>query len=378
VVRRDGADVVIVGGGVIGCALARELALRGAAVTVIEKAEPGAEASGAAAGLLAPQAEGLARGPFFELALESRRLYPEWTASLAEESGMEVGYRKTGILRCVLPGSMAERDAFAWQRRAGLAVEEKDAGEIAALTGGSVSEEIREAVFFPDEGVVDNRRLTRSLWVAAERRGVEFLLGRTVRRFLVSGGRCAGVETDEGPVAAAQAVNAAGAWAGFDPDFPVPVEPVHGQIVEVEPAAPALATVVESRDVYVVPRGGSWLLGSTAERIGFEKRVTAGAVARLIAAAARLLPALEDASFLRAWSGLRPGTPDGLPVLGRGPLPGLYLATGHFRNGILLAPVTALAIADCLTGTGARDLSPFAIGRFPETLAAIPASNLLG
>ncbi len=376
--RRDAADVVIVGGGVIGCALARELALRGAAVTVLEKAEPGAEASGAAAGLLAPQAEGLARGPFFDLALESRRLYPEWTAALAEESGMEVGYRKTGILRCALPGSAAERDAFAWQRRAGLAVEEKDAAGIAALTGGSVSEEIREAIFFSDEGVVDNRRLTRALWVAAERRGVEFLLGRTARRFLVRGGRCAGVETDQGTVAAAQAVNAAGAWASFDPDFPVPVEPVHGQIVEVESAAPALATVVESRDVYVVPRGSSWLLGSTAERIGFEKRVTAGTVARLIAAAARLLPALENAAFRRAWSGLRPGTPDGLPVLGRGPLPGLYLATGHFRNGILLAPVTALAMADCLAGSGARDLSPFALGRFPETLASIPASNLLG
>lgn len=364
--RRDGADVVIVGGGVIGCAVARELALRGAAVTVIEKAEPGAEASGAAAGLLAPQAEGLARGPFFDLALESRRLYPEWTAALAEESGTEVGYRKTGILRCALPGSATERDAFAWQRDAGLAVEEKDAGGIAALSGGSVSEEIREAIFFPDEGVVDNRRLTRALWVAAERRGVEFSLGRTARRFLVRGGRCAGVETDQGPVAAAQTVNAAGAWAGFDPDFPAPVEPVHGQIVEVESPAPALATVVESGEVYVVPRGDSWLLGSTAERIGFEKRVTAGTVGRLIAAAARLLPAIERAAFRRAWSGLRPGTPDGLPVLGRGPLPGLFLATGHFRNGILLAPVTALAMADCLAGSGAWDLSPFAIGRFPD------------
>ena len=365
--RGEGADVVIVGGGVIGCALARELALRGAAVTVIERAAPGAEASGAAAGLLAPQAEGLARGPFFDLALESRRLYPAWTAELAEESGMEVGYRKAGILRCTLPGSVTERDAFAWQRRAGLAVEEKEAGEIAALTGASVSEEIREAIFFPDEGVVDNRRLTRALWVAAERRGVEFAIGRTARRFLVRGGRCAGVETDQGPVAGAQVVNAAGAWASFDPDFPVPVEPVHGQIVEVESPAPTLATVVESGEVYVVPRGGSWLLGSTVERIGFEKRVTAGTVGRLIAAAARLLPALDGAAFRRAWSGLRPGTPDGLPVLGSCPLPGLFLAAGHFRNGILLAPVTARAIAECLDGSGARDLSPFAIGRFPES-----------
>jgi glycine oxidase len=366
VVRAEGADVVIVGGGVIGCALARELALRGAAVTVVEKAEPGAEASGAAAGLLAPQAEGLARGPFFDLALESRGLYAAWTAALAEESGMEVGYHKTGILRCALPGSAIDRDAFAWQRAAGLAVEAKDVEEIAALTGGSVSEEIREAIFFPEEGVVDNRRLTRALWVAAERRGVEFALGRTARRFLVRGGRCVGVETDLGPVAGTQTVNAAGAWASFDPDFLVPVEPVHGQIVEVESPTPALATVVESGDVYVVPRGDSWLLGSTAERTGFEKRVTAGAVARLIAAAALLLPAIERAAFRRAWSGLRPGTPDGLPVLGRGPLPNLFLATGHFRNGILLAPVTALAMADCLAGSDARDLSPFAIGRFSE------------
>ena len=213
---------------------------------------------------------------------------------------------------------------------------------------------------------MDNRRLTRALWIAAERRGVEFAIGRTARRFLVRGGRCAGVETDQGPVAAAQTVNAAGAWTSFDPDFPVPVEPVHGQIVEVESPAPALATVVESGEVYVVPRGDSWLLGSTAERIGFEKRVTAGTVARLIAAAARLLPAIERAAFRRAWSGLRPGTPDDLPVLGRGPLPGLFFATGHFRNGILLAPVTALAVADCLAGSDARDLSPYAIGRFSE------------
>jgi glycine oxidase len=361
-----GADVLIVGAGVIGCALARELVGRGAAVTVIERGEPGAEASGAAAGLLAPQAEGLPRGPFFDLALESRCLYPAWTAELSEESRMEVGYRRAGILRCALPGGVSDRDAFEWQRRDGLAVEEKDAGEIAAMTGGSVSGEIREGIFFPDEAVVDSRRLTRALRIAAERRGVAFAIRRTGLRMLVRGGRCAGVETDQGPMGAAQVVNAAGAWASFDPAFPVPVEPVHGQIVEVESPAPALSAVVQSEDVYVVPRGGSWLLGSTAERIGFEKRVTAGAVARLLAAGARLLPAIEGATFLRAWSGLRPGTPDGLPVLGRGPLPGLFLATGHFRNGILLAPVTALAVADELAGAGTRDLAPFSILRFAE------------
>jgi glycine oxidase len=240
------------------------------------------------------------------------------------------------------------------------------AGEIAAMTGGSVSADIREGIFFPDEAVVDSRRLTRALRIAGERRGAAFAIRRTGLRLLVRGGRCAGVETDQGPMGAARVVNAAGAWASFDPAFPVPVEPVHGQIVEVESPAPALSAVVESEDVYVVPRGGSWLLGSTTERIGFEKRVTAGAVARLLTAATHLLPALEGAAFLRAWSGLRPGTPDGLPVLGRSALPGLFLATGHFRNGILLAPVTALVLADELTGGGARDLTPFAISRFEE------------
>ena len=365
--RETGADVVIVGGGVIGCALARELAGRGAAVKVIEKTQPGSEASGAAAGLLAPQAEGIARGPFFDLALESRRLYAAWTAALEQESESGVGYRRAGILRCALPGAGGEENGFEWQRRDGLAVEEMEAAGIAGLTGGSVSRDICEAVFFPDEGVVDNRRLTRALWIAAERRGVEFEIERTVRRFLIRGGRCAGVETDGGPIAAGQVVNAAGAWAGFDPDFPVPVEPVLGQIVEVESAVPGLSTVVESREVYVVPRGGSWLLGSTVEHVGFEKRATAGAVARLVAAATRLLPALEGAVFLRAWSGLRPGTPDGLPILGRGPIPGLFLATGHFRNGILLAPVTALALADELTGSASRDLTPFSIRRFADS-----------
>ncbi len=361
------ADVVIVGGGVVGCALARELAGRGAAVTVVERAEPGAEASGAAAGLLAPQAEGLPAGPLFDLALESRGLYPKWTEDLEAETGIATGYRRCGILRCLLSAPPARADpwdSYSWQRERGLSVERLNGAQIAARTRANVSEEARQAIFFPQDGVVDNRRLTRALWVAAERRGVTFAIGRTARRVLAREGRCAGVETEGGTIGAPQVVNAAGAWAAFDPEFPVPVEPVRGQIVEARPAVPDLSVVVESEDVYVVPRGDSWLLGATVERVGFEKRVTARAVERLIAAAARLLPSLESASFLGAWSGLRPGTPDGLPVLGRAGLPGLYFATGHYRNGILLAPVTALALADEIAGAGSRDLAPFSIGRF--------------
>jgi len=358
------ADVVIVGGGVIGCALARELAGRGAAVTVVERAEPGSEASGAAAGLLAPQAEGLPPGPLFDLALESRGLYPKWAEDLAGETGSDVGYRRSGILRCFFSEGQERWDWYRWQRERGLRVERLSGGEIPSLSRVRVSEEARQAIFFPDDAVVDNRRLTRALRVAGERRGVSFEIGRTARRIVTRGGRCAGVETDEAILEASQVVNAAGSWAGFDPELPVPVEPVRGQIVEVRSPAPDLSVVVESEDVYVVPRGDSWLLGATVERVGFEKQVTAGAVGRLIGAATRLLPELESAVFLRAWAGLRPATPDGLPVLGPGPLPGLFFATGHFRNGILLAPVTALALADEICGTVSRDLGPFSIERF--------------
>ena len=366
--KGSGADVAIVGGGLIGCALARELAGRGASVTVIEKADPGEEASSAAAGMLAPQAEGLERGPFFDLALESRNLYPRWVAELFEETGMDVGYRRAGILRCALPAGESAFEQYAWQRAAGLAVESCDAARIAALTAGCVSEAVREALFFPEDAIVDNRRLTEAVRIAAQMRGVTLLTQTAARRFAVTGGRCVGVETDEGMVAAGRVVNAAGAWSSFDPLFPVPVEPVRGQIVELESRARGLATVVESGDVYVVPRRDSLLLGSTTERVGFEKEVTAGAVRGLIAAAARLLPSIERAAFRRAWSGLRPGTPDGLPLLGPSPLPGLSLATGHFRNGILLAPVTALAIADELEGSLSRDLAPFSALRFAERL----------
>jgi glycine oxidase len=363
-VTRGSADVTIVGGGIIGCALARELAGRGARVTILEKKEPGAEASGAAAGMLAPQAEGLPPGPLFDLALESRSLYPAWTAALVEETGIEAGYRRAGILRCGFSEGAASAEPPRWQRARGLAVEEKSPGEIARLTHGAASERIRSGVFFPDDAVVDNTLLTRALWKSCELRGVTFALGKTALRLALSGGRCVGVNTDGGLIEAPQVVNAAGAWASFDSAFPVPVEPVRGQIVEIEAPKPALPSVVWSHEVYVVPRAGTWLLGSTMERVGFEKRVTAGAVERLIAAAARLLPGVDKSAFLRAWAGLRPGTPDELPLLGATSVPGLFLATGHFRNGILLAPVTALALADELSGGRTHDLAPFSPGRF--------------
>jgi glycine oxidase len=373
------ADVAIVGGGVIGCALARELAGRGLEVVVIEREHPGAEASSAAAGLLAPQAEALRSSAFFELGLESRALHAAWAEELFAETGIAVGYRPCGILRCTFAdGGRLWRD-FGWQAGAGLPVAVEDGAAMAARTGGRVSGRIREGLFFRDEAIVDSARLTQALARSAERRGVRILSEVSARRFLLREHVCRGVETDRGPVEADQVVDAAGAWAGFDSGLPfeVPVHPVRGQMVELRLVGRDLPTVVQSDDVYLVPRpGGSVLAGATLERVGFRNEVTLRGVADLIAAAVALLPDLAEATFVRAWAGLRPATPDEWPILGPSPVAGLFLATGHYRNGILLAPITARLLADALTGSLSRDLAPFSIARFEsrpaESLSTAP------
>lgn len=371
------SDVVIVGGGVIGCALARELAWRGASVTLIERGEPGGEASGVAAGMLAPQAEAVEPGPFLDLALESRAVYAAWTDALYDETGIDVGYRKIGLLRCAFPPGSAGLERFLWQRGAGLPMLSCGASEIASYADGRVTPDASEALFFPEEAAVDSKRLIRALCVAAEQRGASIRSGVRAKNFLVERGVCRGVETTAGPFAAEVVVDAAGAWAGFDSGLgiSIPVGPVRGQLVELVLTGPPLPTIIESEEVYLVPRAdGSLVAGATAERVGFEKRTTAGAVAGLIEAAARLVPSVGSAHFLGAWAGLRPATPDGLPLLGPSPIPGLHLATGHFRNGVLLAPVTARLLADCLAGRTPRELAPFSIGRFAERRRSRPGA----
>ncbi len=363
-----GADVVIAGGGLIGCALAAELARRGRSVIVVEKAEPGAEASGAAAGMLSPQSDARSRDAFFDLAFESYGLFPAWTQELSDETGVEVGYRRTGLLLCrdEEDAGAGSDDALAWQRAAGLSVERLSREALARAAGGRLSARVQSAIWFPEEGAVDPRSLTQAAWRAAVRRGAEVRTGTSVRSFRIEGDVCRGLDTDSGPIEADATVDAAGAWAAFPGQLPLtlPVEPVRGQIVELSPSVP-LDTIVAAGDVYVVPRpGGTALVGSTLEHVGFRKAVTPEALERLRAAAVRLVPDLASARLVTSWSGLRPGTPDGWPILGHSPVRGLFFAAGHFRNGILLAPVTARCLADLLCGCPARDLSAFSIGRF--------------
>jgi glycine oxidase len=227
---------------------------------------------------------------------------------------------------------------------------------------------MQQGLFFPEDAVVHSRLLVRALRSCLDRRGVAVVEGVPVKRFLVEVGRCGGVETTLGPIRSDRVVDCAGAWANFDATLPfgIPVEPVRGQIVELADEEP-FPTVLVSDDVYLVPRGkGRILVGATVERAGFRKEVTAAGVARLLAAALALAPSLESAQVTDAWAGLRPGTPDGLPLLGESPVSGLFLAAGHFRNGVQLAPLTAVLVADLLTGVASEDLSPFSPNRFVE------------
>jgi glycine oxidase len=362
------SDVVICGGGVIGCSIAYDLAKRGASAIVVESRHPGEEASGAAAGMLNPQAESEEPSSFFRLLVESRELFPSLAAELEDATGIELSYRKTGCLR--LAWGAAEFGRWGrvalWQRQGGFPVETLDAGELRRRAPGQLSTDLYGGYFFRDDAQIHPARFTQALWRAAEARGVRFLLGTRARALRLSGSRAMGLETDAGPIEAPATVNAAGAWADtLAPTvLTVPVRPARGQIVELSDVS--LPSVSVSSDVYLVPHSEQrvWI-GSTTEFVGFERRQTAGAVRTLVQEAIRLMPTLENATFRGAWSGFRPATPDALPILGETPVPGLFLATGHFRNGILLAPITSRVIAELVAeGTTRKDLSAFRWGRF--------------
>jgi glycine oxidase len=282
-----------------------------------------------------------------------------------------VGYRRTGLLRCALDADEETRlRDFLWQRERGLPTEWVEPGALAERSGAGLSAEARAGVFFPDEGVVDPRRLMSALAASAAARGVEIRTRTAARRFLVERDRCLGIETDGGTLEAGCVVDAAGAWAGFDRGLPfvVSVEPVRGQIVELALGPETPRAVLHGEAVYLAPHAdGRVLVGSTLERVGFRKEVTAGGVQKLLDAAARLLPAARQARFVTAWAGLRPGTPDSLPVLGGCRIDRLFFASGHFRNGILLAPVTAALLADRIMGGAPAGLEPFSVERFASS-----------
>ncbi|HEX8142082.1 MAG TPA: glycine oxidase ThiO [Pyrinomonadaceae bacterium] len=374
------AEAVIVGGGVIGLSIARLLARRGMErVILIERSRLGAGASHAAAGMLAAQAEANCADAFLSLACASRDLYPAFAAALLEETGLDIELERSGTLYLAL----TEEDEaeiehrYEWQKRAGLNVERLTTAEALGLEP-CISPLVRRALRFPLDVQVENRRLVAALSVAVERAGVRLMTATNVESLLVERERVAGVETSRGNIAAPVVVLASGAWTSFirQPHAaapPVRIEPVRGQMLCFEANPRPLAHVIYSPRGYVVPRlDGRLLAGSTTERAGFDRRVTGGGIHTITSHAIEIAPIISRLPLMDAWAGLRPLAPvDELPVLGGcADVAGLYYATGHYRNGILLAPVTGELIADeILSGVRPRLLEAFTPDRFGHCVA---------
>ncbi|AKU91740.1 glycine oxidase ThiO [Vulgatibacter incomptus] len=362
-------DCAVIGGGVMGSAIALRLAQAGQKVVVLEKSIPGAEASSAAGGILGPQIEGDHDDPLFRLCLASRDAYGPLALELIERAGIDVGHRRSGLLLVKYAGEdVGPLDArLAWQRAAGLEVERLD-GDQARSLEPALSPEVAAALHFPNEARLEPRKLAQALALAAQRAGAAFRKG-IVRGVAVEDGKIAGVDLDDGRLPAGAVVVAAGAWTskvagtGLAADV---VRPVRGQMTELHHPELVLERVVFTSRGYLVPRGGGTVVtGSTMEEAGYEKKVTAAGLSRILANAVAAAPLLGSAEVVSSWSGLRPCPKDGLPVIGAGAVPGLYVASGHHRNGILLVPETArLLAAAVLAGRDPEELAPFSPLRF--------------
>ncbi|MFN0061640.1 MAG: glycine oxidase ThiO [Myxococcaceae bacterium] len=360
--------VLIVGGGVIGLSIAWRLRQAGAQVHVLERSIPGAEASSAAAGMLAAQKESDGPGPFLNLCLESRGLYPAFAEELKETSGLDVRFRPCGVLSTALAETELPHltHTLRWQMKEGLHVETLSPNEARELEP-ALTPKLHGALRFPQDAQVDNRLLIQALAQCASRAGVAFHTGN-VRGLVKRAERVTGIDLGGETLLGDAVIVAAGAWTGIVPGLgPASerVRPARGQMLCLQTRTPVTRHVLTSAQGYLVPReDGRVICGSTLEFRGFEKRVTAAGLAGLLEMATTLCPTLLDATVVDTWAGFRPYTEDRLPILGKGPFPGLFLASGHFRNGILLAPVTARLTTDVVLGrTPHFDLSPFHWGR---------------
>jgi len=370
-------DVVVIGAGVQGSAVALRLAEAGQKVVVLERAVPGAEASSAAGGILSPGVEAVEPGPFYALCRASLARYPAFAREVEALSGMSVALRTLGTLEVALDDDHAKILAARAEKILGhgLPVEVLDDAAVRRLEP-AISTEARGALFFADEASLDPRALARATYIAAARAGATFITGQ-VRRIVIEGGRATGVEHESGRIEAGAVVLAAGSWSLLVEGHGLPagaVRPVRGQIAVMDTRPPLLARVVFSGHGYVVPRpDGRILCGSTMEEVGFEKAVTAGGLRHVLGVAIGIAPALERAPVVETWSNFRPASPDGEPILGPGTVPGLLYATGHTRNGILLAPITADAIAAAILGRPPPvDLAPFSPARLAGILRKTP------
>jgi glycine oxidase len=344
-------EIIIIGGGLMGMAIALHLKTQGVAVTVLRRS-PTEAAGYAAAGMLAPEAEGLEPGPMRELCLRSRDRYATWSQEIEALTGESIGYWPCGILAPSYGGETPHAMASHRTRE-----------DLLQLQPG-LSPEVRGGWWFPKDGQVDNRLLMAALQKGLDMLGVEQINGVTVERLVIDGDRVTGLNTSRGLWQGSHYVLATGAWS--QDLLPVPVVPRKGQLLALQATEKTLNQVLFGGEIYLVPReNGRLIVGATSEDVGFAQGNTAAGIEQLLRATRRLVPGLGDLAIESFWWGFRPATPDELPILGPGPQKNLTLATGHYRNGVLLTPITAEVIGDVVMGRSARlDLTPFHWSRF--------------
>jgi glycine oxidase len=353
-------DAIVIGAGIIGLSLALELNQHGLRVLVVEKGELGREASWAAGGMLV-DCPGETQPGLRELAAASARMYPEFVRELEDESRLKIDLRSVGTLVFTRDEIALAQNSYALP----AALEELEpAVPVANVRSGC-------RVLYLKERCVDPRDVTAAAAGAARRRGVDFSVGEGVVAVEVTNGKACGVRTCKTELRAGMVVNCAGAWAGQVGPHAFPTRPVKGQMLcvvmpEKELVRHVVRTIGWEQDVYLIPRSdGRMLIGATSEEAGFDKRTVPETIERLRQAAIELVPKLAEARTLEAWAGLRPGTPDKLPILGATPTAGYFVATGHYRDGILLAPATARVMGRVMTGQKSEfDLSCFSATRF--------------
>jgi glycine oxidase len=346
-------EAIIAGGGLIGGAIALELALSGIRVAIFERGEPGQEASWAGAGILSPAPENPATIPLVPLGKASMALYPDFVARVEEISGQDVGYRAKGTLEALFSRDAARELSthVALQHGWGLKAEAISAEDARELEP-ALSPELEAAVLRPDEASVDNRALTHAVLEAARKSGVETFAQHEVQGVWREKERCAGLLLRNDKVEAKWTIIAAGCFSAGIAGVATyaPVRPAKGQMVSLRSERTKIERVLWSDKIYLVPRNdGRILAGATVEYVGFDKKVTAGALEKIISGAIELAPELASGRVEETWAGLRPDSPDHLPILGPADIEGLLLATGHFRSGILLTPITARLIREWVT-----------------------------
>jgi glycine oxidase len=376
------SEVLIIGGGVIGLSIARELRKRDAGkITILERGAVGREASHAAAGMLAPQAETDEESDFFHLCDESNKLYPQFAEELLAETGISIELDRNGTLYLALTDDDVKqiRHRFAWQTKAGLNVEHLNANEARKLEP-FVSPDVREALFFPNDWQVENRKLLVALQKFAELNRIEIVENAEVKNLLFENYKIVGAETESQNFFAPKIVLTAGAWTSLLSSWTVliksddmrvahlpAVRPIRGQMLSFRTAKRLFSKVIYTPRGYIVPRAdGRILSGATVEDVGFDKSMTESGIEFLRRNALEISPSLGNLEIYEKWAGLRPRAADGLPVLGTSSsFENLFLATAHYRNGILLAPLTAKILADAIVGNGeSKYLKIFSPRRF--------------